>query len=379
MSRNKTILIPLSMLLLLLGQCKQRYDSPYSPPVTGYLVVEGNIAGNAPTQFTLSRVIQLPGDSALPMVTGAKVQVEGTDNSVYPLTETAAGVYTANPLPLNTTTLYRLRIATTDGETYLSDSVPYKVTPAIDSINWIETSDGVTIYANTHDPANNTRYYQWSFAETWEYDAAEYSSLEFRPHGGSFGQDTSTPRADSEYVFTCYSNDNSTSLLLGTSTKLAQDVIYEQKLQFIPSGSVQISVHYSILVTQYALTKDAYNFLSLMKANSESLGSIFDPQPSQLTGNIHSLTNPGEQVIGYISASAVQQQRIFISRYQLTNWPYFFSCGRPDTIVDPGNKLFKGAYTPLNPVMGGVSANGNYCVDCRSEGGTTKKPAFWPY
>ena len=44
----------------------------------------------------------------------------------------------------------------------------------------------------------------------------------------------------------------------------------------------------------------------LMQKNAESLGSIFDEQPTQITGNIHSVTNPSEQVIGYVSAGTVE-------------------------------------------------------------------------
>ncbi len=374
------------LLLLLFGQCKQQYVSPYTSPTTGYLVVEGFIAGNAPTQFTLSRVIALPGDSTIPMETKARVQVEGTDNSVYPLAETASGVYTANTLPLNPGIRYRLRISTTNGETYLSDTVSYKTAPAIDSINWIQSAGGVTIYANTHDPANATRYYQWDFAETWQYTSAEFSDYKFVAYSGSRGQDSCLIRADSEQIYTCWSSRGSTPILLGSSAKLAQDVIYRQQLQFIPTGSQPLSYLYSMNVRQYALTEDAYNFLSLMKSNTEQLGTIFDAQPSELKGNIHSLTNPGEPVIGYVSAGTIQQQRIFISVFQLKNWGYSFTCEGPDTLVSPGmvDHFFKdGQWIPLDRIYGGFgfigwSANGAYCVDCTLQGGVTKKPSFWP-
>lgn len=385
MNSRIRILTSLFVLLLLLGQCKQKYDSPYSPPVTGYLVVEGFIAGNAPTRFTLSRVIHLPGDSTIPVVRGAKVQVEGTDNSVYPLAESSPGVYMANTLPLNATVRYRLRIAS-DGDTYLSDTVAYKITPPIDSLTWTQAPEGVYIYANTHDPANATHYYQWQFQETWQYTAAEFSNYAFREKGGSNKQDTVTIRDDSEYIYNCWRSDASTPLLLGSSAKLAQDVIYRQKLQFIPRATSQISVLYSMIAQQYALTKEAYDFLSLMRSNTESLGSIFDAQPSQLQGNIHSLTHPDEQIIGFVSAGTVQQQRIFISRTDVPNWGYIFVCADPDTLVFPSkidNFFSGGAYVPIDRQYGafgflGWSANGNYCVDCRLQGGTTKKPSFWP-
>jgi len=51
------------------------------------------------------------------METGATVQVEGNDQSVYPLTEQSTGSYVADTLPLHPTTTYRLRITTAAGST----------------------------------------------------------------------------------------------------------------------------------------------------------------------------------------------------------------------------------------------------------------------
>src|ERR1700753_1662749 len=111
------------------SQCKDPYVSPYKAPSTGYLVVEGYISGNTTTQFTLTHSIALPGDSALPTEDGATVQVEGSDNNVYPLTGMGGGVYNSiDTLKLNTQLQYRLRIQTGNGEQYLSDFVPCKFT-----------------------------------------------------------------------------------------------------------------------------------------------------------------------------------------------------------------------------------------------------------
>ena len=90
-------------------------------------------------------------------------------------------------------------------------------------------------------------------------------------------------------------NVPATDILIGSTAKLAQDVVYEFPLVKIPPNSQPLEVEYSILVKQYALTQDGNNFLSLMQLNTESLGSIFDVQPSVTSGNIHSLTNPNEE------------------------------------------------------------------------------------
>ncbi|HXD79839.1 MAG TPA: DUF4249 domain-containing protein [Puia sp.] len=384
--RNLRILIVVTAGCVLFADCIEAYVSPYKSPPTGYLVVDGYISGNGPTQYTLSRSTSLSGDSVVPAVTGARLQVEGTDNVVFPLPEKGKGVYGIDSLPLNTGQRYRLRIVTPDGDTCLSDFVPYKPTPPIDSVNWIQRPDGVTIYVSTHDPGNSTRYYQWVFDQTYEYHSAEASGFIYVP-----STRTLVARTDSQQNFTCWKDVPPTRIVVGSSAKLAGDVIYEFPLVQIPANTQPLSVEYSIDVQQYSLTDSAYNFLSLMQRSTENLGSVFDAQPTQLTGNIHSLSHPGEEVIGFISAGTMQEERIFISRDQVKDWTYVFQCADPDKIVanDPDSfALYYGGFGlvplyqnfgPAHPLFGFYSNNAG-CVDCTaSGGGTTVKPAFWPF
>jgi hypothetical protein len=371
---------------LLWERCKEPYVSPYTSPPTGYLVVEGYISGNSTSTFTLRRSIPLPGDSTLPTENGATVEIEGSDNSVYPLTGLGNGIYsTADTLKLNTQLEYRLNIQIAGGEKYQSDLVPYKPAPPIDSLNWVQNGDNsIQIYVNTHDPAGNTHYYQWNFDETYEYHSAEQS-------GDYWDKDTTPPavviRAPQDQVFKCWQGGSSTAILIGNTTKLASDVVYRTPVKFIPPNDIRTSVLYSILVRQYSLTADGYNFLRLMQQNTESLGSIFDAQPSQLTGNIHSLSNPAEQVIGYVSAGTVQSQRMFIYRYQI-NSAYSYACSMQDTVftdsAQDADNLGSGLFTPLfygRTLTGKTGWISNYtdCVVCTVSGGTNHAPSFWPY
>ena len=356
--------------------CIQSYVSPFKSPVTGYLVVEGFIAANGPTNFTLTRSIPLPGDSTIPVVTGAQLQIEGSDNSIYPLAEVGNGKYLLSSISMSPTLRYRLRISNVNHETYLSDFVPYKPTPPIDSVNWINSDTGVAIYVSTHDPTGNSRYYQWRYSETWEYTSSEQS-------GYVWQNDSLLVRLPQDQIYTCYHFDTSQVILIGTTDKLSQDLIFEQPLVTIPKNTQALGIEYSALVSQYALTDSAYNYLSLMKGNTEQLGSIFDPLPSELTGNIHSLSNPGEQVIGYVSAGTIQQQRIFISRSQVPGWLYYFECPTPDHkfVAEQDSEVFYFDYDGMVPVdldNGVIVANYANCIDCRIQGGTNQKPPFWP-
>ena len=373
----------LLLLICLLSQCKDPYVSPHVSPATGYLVVEGFITGNGPTRITLSRTIPLSDTSTPRPEMNAQLQVEGDDNTIYPLTELGNGVYTIDTLPLNPAAKYRLRIHTSGNNDYQSDFVPFRPTPAIDSISWAVVGNEIDIYANTHDPSNATRYYLWDYDETWKYNSSEYSTGKYL---------TPPPRVErrgiDEQIYTCWGSGISTSLLLGSTAKLAQDVVYLHLLTRIPGGSLRLSNKYSILVRQHALTEDAYNYLTLMQKNSESLGSIFDAQPTQLKGNIHCLNIPAEQVIGYISAGTLQQERIFIDYTQIPyELRYIFRCPQDDHMVtlDSIEYYFGGAgYTPVAEHTGmsgaadGWTGNLSECVDCRTRGGVTTKPSFWP-
>ena len=164
------------LLINLLPGCVQKFQPNIPSPVTGYLVVEGIINFGGPATVSLSRTT-LISDTSLIHETGASIQVEGKDNSIFPFTEISNGVYGTNQLPLNASQLYRLDIKTKDGKQYLSDYVPAKTTPAIDSINWKATTDGVQIFLNTHDPSNNTIYYKWDYEETWEFHSQYVKDL----------------------------------------------------------------------------------------------------------------------------------------------------------------------------------------------------------
>ena len=109
-------------------------------------------------------------------------------------------------------------------------------------------------------------------------------------------------------------------------------------LLFIEPASEKLSVLYSINVKQYALSHEAYLFFEKVKKNTEQVGSVFDPQPSELQGNIHCITIPDEMVVGYVDILEEKTQRIFISNAMLPGWNYRAHCrvfkidNNPDSI-----------------------------------------------
>jgi hypothetical protein len=383
-----------------LSGCKQPYFPSVSRSNLGFLVVDGIILnGPDTTTFNLSRTQNLTDSVYVPQPeTGALVTIIGSNADTYTLQEVGNGKYIIPSLNLNYNETYQLKIVTNKGKVYISDSVPVKLTPPIDSVSRTYDTTGIHFFVSTHDPLTTTGYYRWQYVETWEYHSIYYSKLVYE-------NGTLVTRTPAQNVYYCWSSDSSTDILVGSSANLSSDVIYEQPLLSdsmylllypvnhiltLPGLSQKFSVEYSLLVNQYSITADAFAYWENLKQNTEDLGSIFSPQPSsQVSGNVHCLTNPGEPVIGYVGASTLQQKRIFINHYDLFNGATTtpqIGCSEntlmPATMYD--SLRYTTVYTPIDSVINifgvfvGLLTAPPYCTDCTANGGNNVKPPYWP-
>lgn len=361
-------------IFLLLAGCKDVYNPPLKNAHLNYLVVEGDIiAGTDSTFIYLSRTIPVNDTSIVQPETNARITVEDSLGNSYALQNENNGIYFSAPLNIDPSKNYRLHIFTGDGKEYASDFVPVSISPKIDSVSWnVNANTGLSIYVNTHDPQNATHYYRWDYTETWEHRAKDISQLIYN--------NGLRPRLPDEQIYRCWNIQNSTSIYLFSTDGLSSDVVYNEPLLTIPYADEKISVVYSMLVTQHTLTQQGYQYWTNLKNNTETLGSLFDPQPFADYGNIHCLTNPAEPVLGFISACSVAKQRIYIKNDDIT-WPYI-SPPCIDTIVSHSNIDYFFTQTDFVPLYYGifnsVHATLPECGDCRQHGGTTIKPSYMP-
>jgi hypothetical protein len=369
----------LPWLIISLVGCVDPYNPPAIQSAEKFLVVEGFInAGQGATKFKLSYTRNL-SDTSKTTYPNARVYVEGESGDSFELINQGSGKFEVGQLNLNPLSKYRLHVKLNDGKEYNSEFVEVKNSPEIDELKWKKSEDGVIIYLSTHDPQNKTRYYQWSYDETWEFHSAFYSSLKYE-------NDTFVYRKSSEQIYTCYRSDYSKSILIGSSELLANDIIHEFPLIGVSANySDKLSVRYSVLVQQYAISKAGFEYWNEIKKMTENLGSIYDPLPSTISGNIKCVQDPTEPVIGFVSASNAVEKRMFIDRKD-----YGFSrvfTGYESCVMDtvPGNgtppKTFGAGMIPLFTQIDRTGATQLYvgsssCVDCRLRG-TIQKPSFW--
>jgi len=375
------------LLALVPYACKEKYMPNVKSTLKGYLVVEGFInAGGGTTSIQLSRTTGL--DSIyFHTEPGAQVSVQSDNGLDFPLTEQADGKYILDGFTADPSRQYRLHIHTSEGKDYLSEFSQAKTTPPIDSVSWKTTSDDLNIYVTTHDPQKNTLYYQWTYKETWIYRTPyesdyiyEHDSVKIRPYDQLLPQ-------------TCWGTDSSNRILVGSSAKLTDDLIYEFPMTSIPfTLNNKLFSRYSILVKQFALTKDWYDWKQKVKKNTEQLGTIFDPQPSETGGNFTCENDPSEPVIGFVGCTTETEKRIFIERAEIYNITQhipsgFEDCGQvsiknnPDSIgglFDIGFWLITGIVPGPGPShIDRVLGSAARCADCRLSGGSPDKPAFW--
>jgi hypothetical protein len=283
-------------LAIALISCVEPYQPELKNEVFDILVVDGHIdITDDLATVKLSRAVPL--DAVIPpsQEVNATVQIEDEGGATYNLSSIGLGVYFANHLGLDASKRYRLHLYTSADSEYISDYVEMTSSPPIDSVVWKYDNGGVAIAVNTHDPLTKSRYYEWTFDEAWEYTSSFFSSYKM-VDGDAF------QRPYDEQIYRCWSFDQSTTILVGTTERLSEDVVRDFPITVVPGESKKLAIKYSIEVQQRVLSKAEFDFKEELEKTTESLGGMFDPMPSQVIGNIKS-TNPNASspVLGYFS------------------------------------------------------------------------------
>jgi hypothetical protein len=357
----------------------------FEPEFTEYediLVVDGVIT-NEPMPHTiyLSRSYPLDKNNPLPE-TGAIVTLHDANGTAWYLKELTGGRYVTDTHEFQACIgeKYRLHILTAQGEAFESEFVEVLSVPEIDSVTWeyqerVSAEDGsvtqgVEFFIDTRDSLGKTRYYRWEFFETWEFRVP-------------FVAENMLPNRT-----TCWKEENPEGIFIATTTFLSQDELSKQPVYFITGTTNRLAILYSLQVKQYALLKEAYNYLDQLNKLNYQQGSLYDAPPAQVPGNMKNLTHPGKPVLGYFQASGVSTRRIFIHRNELPEDFYitggFSSCSVLDVPEGDAGSYYKQGYAFVsryyNTMMGKwfiVVTNSISCVDCTVTG-SNSKPEYWP-
>jgi Domain of unknown function (DUF4249) len=383
---TKKFLVIISLMSTIM--CRKPYEPPAIKASNHFLAVDGiiNIGSQASTSIQLTRSVSLLDSIPYLPELNAQVVIKSSTGAAYPLVDTSSsGIYVSGQLDLDPTLQYQVAVTTNDGNTYLTDLVTPKAAPPIDSITWELVEDAtagtqaVNIYANAHDPTNNTRFYRWDYTETWQHASALETFWGLK-NGLMY------PISPDESTHNCWNSGHSQTILLGTTITLSSDVMSHAAIAHFLKNDPKMDIDYSILIRQYPLDQTAYNYWITVQKNSQSLGGLFDLQPAQITGNFHSVSNPANPALGFVSASTIQEARLFISNGSLPGWQSDPQANCPIKIIptDPNNYAiwnYPDTSYQLWYFVSGPPPTGKItyksCLDCRYQGGSNIKPSFW--
>lgn len=356
------------------------------------LVVEATLTNKIENQVVLlSRSYALEDNGPLPEL-AATVNITSDHGNIYNLEETAPGKYVSTlAFGAERNVNYTLSITTSNGRNYTSDPAGFTGESQIDDIYArpavnLDGENGVEILVDSRGAAGSSGYYKYEYIETYKFVSPMFKNIDIVQVGDSVEM---VPKTKEE--FTCFRTHLSQEIILDNTTSQAADRTTGKFLRFILRRDPIFSQRYSILVKQFGLSREAFAFYQSLKELSESESLFSQIQPGFLAGNMYSLDNPNENVLGFFAVASLAEKRVYF------NYDDFYSGSdgpRPNfnnycPLWTPDNNTELLRYTndptlrfyEFNPGFGPPTP-GQFtfvraqCVDCTLTG-SNEVPEFW--
>gem|GEM_PF-412491 len=294
----------------LLSSCLDRVAVPIRDE-TPRLVVEGMITTERPpytVKLSYSGKFEFSGPPAAQPILGAEVLIleEGGRQTRLSASGREPGQY----VTVDTTFVgragrrYTLRIQLPDGSRYESRPEQMPSPVPIDSVySEVELNSNslrppvFRFLISTKDPASEANFYRWTATA---YGIRRAGGVVCPPFGTAF----------------CYQNcwyaEYSSVFNL-----LSDRIVNGNTIRGVPviSNPVRWIGPQLVEVKQYSLTREAFQFWRRFEEQQSRTGSLFDPLPAPIVGNIVRIDKPEETALGYFSASALAIRR------QRFEWP----------------------------------------------------------
>lgn len=278
----------------------------------GVLVVDGLITNQpGPYVVKLSRSISYNSSEVLRVYSvpepGAQVKISDNHGNVEVLEETAPGSYRTKTIQGIVGNSYTLSIVTSTGSKYTSLEETLLPVPQVKELVYdyviyerlITNANGdarpfrtesFEIYAVTSDPLESGNNYRWQVDGIFEF----FSLTDFPDRKQCWAPLTR----------------------LESKIEIASDQSFNgnEFKQFVAIVQYDRPTDFLVKVRQQSLTSRAYAFWESQRDQQINTGSIFDPPPTSISGNIVS-ENSEEMVLGYFGASAIAKKDLLIDRF----------------------------------------------------------------
>lgn len=320
------------LLGLLLNRCVEPIDIEKSLNFENAIVIGATITNEFKHQeISLSNSYRFDDDKPT-AETNANVQIVDNVQNTYIFEEVSPGKYVSiNKFSIQPDLEYQLLITTKIGKTYNSKKEKLPSISKIDDLYALRESDdfgndGVSILIDSYNPTANSRYYRYEYEETYKIIAPYWSpkDLVVSPTYELYF----VPKSKEEQI--CYNSVPSIDIIQTETNNLSEDRVSKFNIRRISQQNPIITTRYSILVKQYIQTLEAYTYYKTVEKLSGS-GNVFSQnQPGFISGNVFSVDNQNEKIIGFFELSSVSSKRLFFNYIDLfpneSAPPYFEDC-----------------------------------------------------
>lgn len=330
----------------------------------------------------------------------ATISIIDDTNIVYKFQETNEGIYeSTNEFKAIPNKAYTLNIKTENGVEY--SSTPEKL-PSIAQIENIfidveENNIGekrAVVKTNSFSLNNNGQYYRYEYEETFKVKAPlwSYQKILIISDIPPYEFDIVLKSPEDGIGF-CYGTRKSKNIVLTETQTLSEDKVLNFPVRFIPLESYIIGIRYSILLKQYVLNKNTYDYYQLLNKFSNPDNIFSQIQVGNIPSNISSIS--GKKVIGFFEVSSISIKRNFFNRNEITTESSYINYQKTNTcadgIVQPKltnslgqspllsllpNYVFLGYANPPAPPNQPYRLATKECGTCTSIGPPIK-PSFW--
>lgn len=340
--KNKiNILIAFGLFLILIMGCVEKYNitsDSYEP----YLVVEALLT-NEMKKHTVKLTRIMPLDSMSQIKIGnAQVKIESSNGDIYQFSEIRPGEYQSNTLFKAVPNLeYQLFIKTVDNKTYQStkETLPKKVeiSEVKHELKTVNGNNGIQIFASSEENSDNT-FFKYNYEVTYkvvtpyliteEIHIFNVDLFDFPPCvSGCLTYDMEMlPPTDAVHI--CYSKEETKKIDLVTLDSFGSDNVQNHPILFINEDEFyKIRERYSILVKQYSLSENTYNFYKILRDLGDITTVFSEKQKGFINGNISSSTHHTD-VVGLFEVSSVSKVRKYFNYedFGLIEPHYQFDC-----------------------------------------------------
>ena len=204
---------------------------------------------------------------------------------------------------------YQVEIKLKDGREYISIPETIVQPVPIASISKVEFDYSAydfqkptdfKIFVDVDDPSSQQNFYRWE----------GYSWVPRKATGVPCGIQCIKWQYCNQRIERKYLHYFSDAAINGN--RIVQRLVYRSPIYWFGKHYVDIG--------QLSMTREAFQFWKRFEEQSTKTGSILDPLPSPIEGNVYNVNDPDDLALGYFSASGVSHKRVVLVPYNISQF-----------------------------------------------------------